>query len=255
MRLVGFIRANPIATCVLLVVVASAIFIAFPGIDLAVSDLFHRPRPGFWMKRSDVLGIFRRSNDILVTIVTVALIASIAVKLARLERPSPVAPNIVVYLLSTALLGPVLLVNVILKDNWGRPRPVQVDLFGGAAPYVEVWRITDWCDENCSFVAGEAAAAMWLVLVVMVLPKSVRAPAIMATLVYVLLVSLNRIAFGGHFLSDVVIAFGLTLLAGATVHRFVIERPPKWLTSEALEAALTRLGRAVRGETSRATAA
>ena len=128
-------------------------------------------------------------------------------------------PNIVVYLLTTALLGPILLVNVILKANWGRPRPVQVDLFGGDALYVEVWRITDWCEQNCSFVAGEAAAAMWLVLIAMVLPKSLRAPVTVVALIYVLLVSVNRIAFGAHFLSDVVIAFGLTLLVGAVVYQ------------------------------------
>ena len=70
----------------------------------------------------------------------------------------------------------------------------------------------------------------------MVLPKSVRTPAIVVAVVYALLLSLNRIAFGGHFLSDVIISFGLTLLLVAVVHRVVIERPPKWLSNEALEA-------------------
>ena len=250
MRLVGFVKANPIAMCLLFVAAGSALFLLLPGIDIAVSDFFHRPRPGFWLKRNGILGVFRRSNDILVTFVTIALIALIVIKLVLPERRSLVPPNIVVYLLTTALLGPVLLVNVILKANWGRPRPVQIDVFGGAAPYVEVWRITDWCEQNCSFVAGEAAAAMWLVLIAMVLPKSIRIAATVVALAYVLLVSLNRIAFGGHFLSDVLIAFGLTWLVAAVVHKFVIEQPPTWLTNEALETGLTRLGRALRGERS-----
>jgi membrane-associated phospholipid phosphatase len=181
----------------------------------------------------------------------VVLIASVAGKLARPEKPSPVPPNTVVFLISTLVLGPLLLVNVILKNSWGRPRPVQVDAFGGEAPYVEVWRISDWCDTNCSFVAGEASSAVWLVAVAPVLPRSLRPAAAGIALAYALLISLNRIAFGGHFLSDVVISFGLTLLVIAIVHRLVIERPPEWLSDAALEDGLTRLGRAMRGERSR----
>lgn len=250
--LLRFLKANPIAASLLLVAAASAVFLVFPGIDLWFSDLFYRAKGGFWLRRNDALGFFRAINDVVIAAVMVVLIASVVVKLARPERPSPVPPNTVVFLISTLVLGPLLLVNVILKNNWGRPRPVEVDLFGGDAPYVEVWRITDWCEYNCSFVAGEASSAIWLVAVALVLPKSVRRLATVVAIVYALLLSLNRIAFGGHFLSDVVISFGLTLLLIAVVHRVVIERPPKWLSNQALEGGLSRLGRAMRGERNRA---
>ena len=247
-RLAGFVRANPIATCLLFVAAASAFFLIFPGADLAVSDLFYGARGGgFWLRRSAILAVFRSTNNALIAIAVVLLVASVVVKLARPEKPSPVPPNTVVFLLSALVIGPIFLVNVILKDTWGRPRPVQVSLFGGDAPYVEVWRISDWCDLNCSFVSGEASSAIWLVAVAMLMPKAVRAPAVAVALVYALLLSLNRIAFGGHFLSDVVISFGLTLLVIAIVHRVVIERPPGWLSNETLEAGLTRLGGALRG--------
>jgi lipid A 4'-phosphatase len=252
LNLLRFLRANPIAACLLLVAAASAVFLVFPGIDLWFSDLFYRAKGGFWLRRNDALAVFRSTNDVLMAVIVVGLIASVVVKLARPDRSSPVPPSIVVFLLSTLVLGPLLLVNVILKNSWGRPRPVEVDLFGGEAPYVEVWRITDWCADNCSFVSGEASSAIWLVAVALVLPKSVRVPATVVAIVYALLLSLNRIAFGGHFLSDVVISFGLTLLLIAVVHRVVIERPPKWLSNQALEGDLTRLGRAMRGERSRA---
>jgi lipid A 4'-phosphatase len=247
LSLLHFLRANPIAACLLLVAAASAVFIVFPGVDTWFSDLFYRAKGGFWLRRNDALGLFRATNDVLIAAVVAVLIASVVVKLMRPDRPSPVPPNIVVFLLSTLVLGPLLLVNVVLKNTWGRPRPVQVDAFGGDAPYVEVWRITEWCDTNCSFVSGEASSAIWLVAVALVLPKSVRGPATAVAIVYALLLSLNRIAFGGHFLSDVLISFGLTLLLIAVVHRAVIQRPPKWLSNEALEGGLTRLGRAMRG--------
>jgi membrane-associated PAP2 superfamily phosphatase len=229
-----------------LIAVVTVIFLVFPGIDLWFSDVFHRPNGGFWLRRNDVLTFFRATNDVLVAIAALALTTSIAAKLARPEKPSPVAPNVVIYLLSSLLLGPLLLVNIILKDHWGRPRPVMVDAFGGDAPYVEVWRVTDWCDDNCSFVAGETSSSVWLVAVAFALPKAVRMPVVVMATVYAVLISLNRIAFGGHFLSDVLISAGLTAAVILAVHRIVIERPPKWLSNEALEAGLARLGRSFR---------
>jgi membrane-associated PAP2 superfamily phosphatase len=241
------IRENPIAVALLGVVALSAFFLAFPGIDLWFSDLFHRNRGGFWLRRNDLLGLFRATNDVLIGAIVVALFASVAVKIARPDRPSPIQPNVVVFLLSTLVLGPLLLVNVILKNSWGRPRPIQVDAFGGDAPYVEVWRITDWCHSNCSFVSGEASSAIWFVAVALVLPRRFRTAAVALAAAYAGLLSLNRIAFGGHFLSDVLISFALTLLVIAILYRVVIQRPPHWLGNATLERGLTRLGQALRG--------
>jgi lipid A 4'-phosphatase len=239
--------AHPVTAALLLVLLATAIFLAFPQIDIWFSQLFYRSRGGFWLRKNDVLGFFRGTNDVLIAAIVVVLIAAIAAKLARPGKPTPIAPNIVVYLLSSLILGPLLLVNVILKNNWGRPRPVQVDLFGGNAPYIEVWQITDWCDRNCSFVSGEASSAIWLVAVALLLPKPVRLPATVLAGAYAILLSLNRIAFGGHFLSDVVLSFGLTLLLIAVLHRVVIAQPPAWLSNAILDAGLTRIGAALRG--------
>jgi len=242
----AFVRDNPIAFALLAVAVLSAVFLVFPEADLWFSEIFHRARGGFWLRRNAILGGFRAVNDVLLVAVFVLLIAAVALKIGRPEKPSLIRPSVVVFLLSTAIAGPLLLVNVLLKGTWGRPRPIQVDVFGGDAPYVEVWRITDWCPSNCSFVSGEASSAIWLVAVALVLPARFRTPALAAAVTLALLLSLNRIAFGGHFLSDVLIAFGLTLLVIAVLYRIVIARPPAWLTDAALEAGLTQIGRRIR---------
>jgi lipid A 4'-phosphatase len=237
------IENHPIAASLSFVLIVTAVFLTFSEIDLWVSELFFRSEGGFVLRGNKMLAFFRSTNNAAVTIVVVVLIAQLAVKLARPERPSPVPPGIVVFLLSTLVLGSGLLVNVVLKDYWGRPRPVAIDAFGGESPYVEIWRITDYCDSNCSFVSGEASTAIWLLAIAFVLPKGIRLPAGAVILAYAVLLSLNRIAFGGHFASDVLLSFALTLLVIAVVHRIVIERPPRWLSNEALEAGLTRLGR------------
>ena len=37
----------------------------------------------------------------------------------------------VVFLIATMALGPGLMANVLLKDHWGRSRPIDVKQFGG----------------------------------------------------------------------------------------------------------------------------
>jgi membrane-associated phospholipid phosphatase len=64
--------------------------------------------------------------------------------------------------------------------------------------------------------------------------------------VYAVLIGINRIAFGGHFLSDVLLSFSLTFLVMALLHRLFVERPPAALANPLLEAKLTALGRRLR---------
>jgi membrane-associated phospholipid phosphatase len=135
---------------------------------------------------------------------------------SRLRKP--------IWLLSGLALGPGLLVNGLLKAHWGRPRPVNVDVFGGDAVHQTVWVISDWCDRNCSFVSGEASSSAWLVAAALVTPKPVRLAVIAATLIYAVSLSLTRIAFGGHFLSDVVLAWLICGLIFSIIYRLIADK-------------------------------
>jgi membrane-associated PAP2 superfamily phosphatase len=247
-------KAGPIAVGVIVVVGFSAFFYAFPEVDLWASRAFYLPGHGFFLAADRGLAAFRSSADVLVAVAAGVLLLSLAVKLVRPDRPSPIAPNKVLFLLWSLVLGPGLLVNLILKDHWGRPRPTMVSLFGGGSPYVPVWEISGFCSRNCSFVAGEASTAAWLVGVALVLPARWRVPGVVVAGVYALLIGLNRIAFGGHFLSDVLLSFSLTFLLMALLYRLLVERPPAALAGPALEAKLAGFGRWLR-RTERSTAA
>lgn len=119
--------------------------------------------------------------------------------------------------LASLLLGPGLLVNVILKDHWGRPRPLQTDLFGGPHPFVPAGDITAYCSRNCSFVSGEGAAAFWLVCLVPLAPPRLRPALLALTLALAAATSTLRLSFGAHYLSDVVLAGIATLAVHALV--------------------------------------
>jgi lipid A 4'-phosphatase len=242
--------SDPIFLAVVATLALSALFLALPQLDLAVSRLFYDPGRGFFLASNRTLIAFRRSGDYAVIAIVTCLIISLGGKIARPQQRSVIAPNVTVFLLWTLILGPGLLINVLLKGEWGRPRPTLITAFGGPDPYVAVWRMTNYCVSNCSFAGGEASSAIWLTALSLVVPRRWRMPTAIVTGTYAALLSLNRIAFGGHFLSDVLLAWTLTLLVVAIVHRLVFVRPPKWLENAALEARMTRFGLRLRGRAS-----
>ncbi|MEX0851886.1 MAG: phosphatase PAP2 family protein [Bauldia sp.] len=232
---------DPIVLLLAATVAVSAFFLAWPGVDIWVSALFYEPGVGFTLSSDPLLIALRHSNDVAMVTIIAAVLASLAAKLARPERPSVIPPSASLFLVASLALAPGVLVNLVLKNQWGRPRPVMVEAFGGSAPYVEVWRITDYCSTNCSFVAGEASSAIWLTGLALVVPRKWRPATALATGAAALALSLNRIAFGGHFLSDVLLSWCLTLLLMAVVYRLTIARPPSWLANDRLERGLERL--------------
>ena len=79
-----------------------------------------------------------------------------------LPRAPLLRPRAAVFVLLSFALGPGLLVNAVLKEHWGRPRPVAVTEFGGELAFVPWWDDRGGCRSNCSFVSGEGAAASTL---------------------------------------------------------------------------------------------
>lgn len=104
-------------------------------------------------------------------------------------------------------IGPYVLVNLLLKSYSGRPRPHQTDLFGGDLPFMPAGSFSGQCENNCSFVSGEAAGAGWLICLIPLVPQRYRlalAPGIIAVS---LVTPALRLSFGGHYLSDVLLGW------------------------------------------------
>src|SRR5262249_25897772 len=93
---------------------------------------------------------------------------------------------------------------------------------------------------------GEPSTAAWLVGFALLLPVRWRIPGVVATALYALLIGLNRIAFGGHFLSDVLLSYGLTFLVMVLLYRLFLAQPPAAFAAEGLEAKLAGLGHRLR---------
>ena len=222
----GAVAPTPALALSIALVGVSWLFHAFPGIDIRVSGWFHDPVNGFALQDDAALTLLRWSG----IRITQALLLILVLRLGWLGwqvlRGGAAAAwaraRGALWLLACLATGPGLLVNGLLKSHWGRPRPRDTDLFGGAAPFEPVWVIGDGCARNCSFVSGEAASAAWLVAAALLAPRPIRPAVVAVTSVYALALSLNRVAFGGHYLSDVVLAWLLCGLVFLALHRLIV---------------------------------
>jgi membrane-associated PAP2 superfamily phosphatase len=211
--------------CLAAVAAFSVLFLVFPTLDMATSDLFYRAGSGFPLSQDPFLKAFRKSADLSLLILLTGLLGRLIWLVTRRGLDALGDARRSIFLLAALAVGPGLVVNGVLKSAWGRPRPVMVDIFGGEAPYQPVWRITDWCQSNCSFVSGEASSATWMVAAIVLIPAPLRPVLAPLVVVYAVLLSLNRLAFGGHFLSDVVLSWSISGLVFAVLYRLMVSAP------------------------------
>src|SRR5690349_11713058 len=180
-------------------IAAALLFRAFPGIDLWASGLFWRPGEGFYLRDFPPFAFAHQGLPYFTVAIVVAL-AGMAWWTWRRERSCRLA----LYLALSLAVGPGLVVNTTLKDNWGRARPSQVTEFGGAKAFTPAPLIADQCDRNCSFVAGDPAIGFWFLSLAFLLPAPRRYFAEAGALALGAFLGVARIAQGGHFFSDVV---------------------------------------------------
>jgi lipid A 4'-phosphatase len=189
------------------------LFLLVPGLDLAATGFFYVPGEGFPLGNWAPLEAVEDAVP-WITRLIVAVVALGAVWLWLIGRPLwRLDRKALVFLVAATALGPGLIANTVLKDNWGRARPYQTDSFGGTRHFTPAPLPAAQCERNCAFVSGHAALAFSLVSFALLLPVGRhRLLAVAAAMGFGALIGIGRIAAGGHFLSDVVYA-GLIVVA------------------------------------------
>lgn len=219
----------------ILAIAATLSFSLAPQLDLWTSGFFYRPEDGFWIARVPSLVRLRLmlwdSGLVIFGVALLGLLANVSLG-ARRE----VSPGFWLRGVLTMLLGPGLVVNLYLKEHWGRARPVAISDFGGTARFTPALDMTDQCARNCSFVSGEGslavAAALTLYWIASPLCSPVQGRILMAAVAfYAALAAGLRVAFGGHFLSDIafatLISAGIWILLGMVPGMGAASRPER----------------------------
>jgi lipid A 4'-phosphatase len=217
-------RVLAISACIIGAVAGIAFTLA-PHLDLAVALQFRLEDGSFAGTRSAPLLFARAMFKTIFIVACCAAVVGLLVAVLRRPRAWRIQAVTWLYVVVCLGVGPGLVTNTLLKDQWGRARPAQVVEFGGSKTFTPALLPADQCARNCSFVSGEAAS-MFAVFyaAALIVPQWSLATMIAGTIVG-LAAGLVRVAQGGHFLSDVVFAGVLMALTAAGLHRLLFGRP------------------------------
>ncbi|MGK0445260.1 MAG: lipid A 4'-phosphatase [Bermanella sp.] len=184
-----------------LFVLVSIFFYAVPQFDLWVAGLFWQPEVGFELNQNPVVQfiyvVFRYMPHFLVPALLILLI------LPWFKPSLKPSRKYTGFLLVVLLVGPGIIVHPILKDNWDRPRPRDIQQFGGQAQFSPAFVMADEPGNNQSFASGHAAMGFFFMAFAWVLRQR---RYLLGGLLIGAIVSLGRIVQGGHFVSDIVTA-------------------------------------------------
>jgi lipid A 4'-phosphatase len=224
-----------------LTLVIGLVFGIYPELDLRLAALFYDSATKTFPLKLNTLAAFARDGAMWIAWgIALPAIVALGIKLARPDRPLLISGRAIVFLLSTLILAAGVLTNLTFKSHWGRPRPVVVTQFNGDLPFVPWWDPRGACGRNCSFFSGEGATAFWTYAPAALTPPAWRPLAFAGATLFGVITSALRMAFGGHFFTDVAAAGLVTFLVIWLAHGTIYRWPSTRITDAGIDAALTR---------------
>jgi lipid A 4'-phosphatase len=216
------IRAG-IVSYVALAALAAAVFTLDPRIDLWASGLFYDH--GFVLERSAFFHFLFRLVLVVSDILAIGLPVLLLVVLWRRKPLLGFDKRALIFLILAFAIGPGIVVNTVLKDHWGRARPVQVTEFGGSKQFTPALEPANQCPRNCSFPAGHPALGFYFLSFALLIPAA-RRRRIAYGAVFALgaLLGVMRLGQGGHFLSDVVFSGFIVIGISWLLHDLIMRR-------------------------------
>lgn len=226
----------PVAVLLALLIAFAAIallFVLVPAVDLVVSGLFASPEGGFPWRGTGFERLVYHSLPVLTCATSLSLITRAVWQRRSGQAEQWLEDRKLAYLFLLLAIGPGIIVNALLKEHWGRARPIQVVELGGHRHFSPAFLLSD--EGGGSFSSGHAAAAAWLVAVAWLTAQQ-RALWVGIAIGYALLVGLVRIGAGGHFLSDVLVSYFIVAIAGLILYSqlfLMVSSTGPWARAEA----------------------
>jgi lipid A 4'-phosphatase len=199
-------------------VVFSVLVAVFPAIDINISRLFFHgqfPRDQWWQ------ALLHDSLNWFLGVSFGVVVALYAVNRFTKRNLGNVDGKRVAYLFLVLGIGAGLIVNVALKDNFGRARPRDVTEFAGPKQFTPAFVVSHECRTNCSFSSGDAAGGFFSLALVFAFARRRRA-ALVAALAIGGIESLARISSGAHFFSDTGVSFFVMLIVADVLYFYLV---------------------------------
>jgi lipid A 4'-phosphatase len=202
--------------------VIGLVFGLFPRLDIEIADLFYDPAArNFPLRTNSVFGHLRDAASWILVLFVAPAVMALLIKLVTPRAKPWLSAHAAIFLIATLALAPGLLVNVLLKNHWSRPRPVAVVEFGGSQRFVPWWDPRGQCAKNCSFVSGETSSAFWTLAPAALAPAPWRLLAYVSAIAFGIGMGAVRMAMGAHFFTDVAFAGFFTFIIIVLIHGLI----------------------------------
>ena len=195
---------TPLLTKVIIIFLILAIFTTTgPEIDVFISNLFYYEKNQFLIQGYYLVSIFFRKIllPMLLMYIFVLPIVERFLPLQKIYFNYKFSISELVFIWISGAFTMLLVVNLLLKNMWGRARPNDILPFGGEESFTPWYKISDSCASNCSFVSGDASVGFLLIVFYFITKKYIY---IYLGVGLGALLGVIRVVAGGHFFSDIV---------------------------------------------------
>lgn len=209
-------RARVISLVLAALLVCVALY-WFSPVDIAISHLFYNGYTFSWRSAS----LARFKHNLVQPMAWTLAILFLTMTIYHFRQRSGWRRWL--FLLLSLIIGPGLITNTILKDNWGRARPHQIAEFGGQAQFTPAFVMADQCVRNCSFTSGDSSFGFWFHTLAYVAQRR-RRQIFYTGLALGAGFGLLRVGMGAHFFSDVLIGGFFMLASSAALFALMFGR-------------------------------
>lgn len=180
------------------------LFHFYPYIDLYTSAQFYDTAEGFHLAENNLVYALYKSVSFMCAIFLCACIYW-AYTIFKKKKSYKINQYIqIIYVLLVVAMGPGFLIHEVVKETFNRPRPRQIEQFGGEEKFTPAFEISTSRSELHSFVSGHAAAGFMFFALAFLMKGTHRKQMLIFSTTLGSFFGLIRIMQGGHFLSDVV---------------------------------------------------
>lgn len=183
-----------------------ALFLAIGDtLDIYLSSFFYLGDQQFILQSYYSIAIFFRKIllPLILLYLLVLPVISIFLPLKKIYLNLKLKTRDIFFIFSTVIFNLLFVINLLLKNTWGRARPNDVSQFGGNENFTAWFEFSQSCIKNCSFVSGDAAVGFSLIVLYLFTKNKIF---FWISVTLGLSIGFIRILEGGHFFSDVVIA-------------------------------------------------
>ena len=201
---------------ILFFILSSLIFKFYPQVDIVISSLFYND--GFYLKGSFYEQFFYYSIRPIIASVVIGSLGVFFYNYFSKKNIFLLGKRKLLYIILVISLTPGIIVEYGFKQNFERPRPKEIELFGGKKEFYPAYTFAK--QNSKSFISGHSAAAFSLVGIALLFYKRKRL-FILLSLGYGLGMIIARIMAGGHFFSDVLLSALLVLIANILLYKAI----------------------------------